>query len=112
MRFTKTQAAYALLIVCASARLMLQMAALAPYAGLDEVYHVARLTFVRAEHRNPTTSEVSVAPYLMRSIDASTADGTSALPGGRVIRNHGPLTSLAANSWTRKCWERGRPRPH
>jgi len=60
---------------------MLQMAALAPYAGLDEVYHVARLTFVRAEHRNPTTSEVSVAPYLMRSIDASTADGTSALPG-------------------------------
>ena len=46
------------------------MAALPPYAGLDEVYHVARLAFVRAEHRNPTTSESSVAPYLMRSIDA------------------------------------------
>ena len=70
MRFTKTQTAYALLIVCASARLLLQMAALPPYAGLDEVYHVARLAFVRAEHRNPTTSEASIAPYLMRSIDA------------------------------------------
>jgi hypothetical protein len=68
MRFTKTQTAYALLIVCASARLLLQMAALPPYAGLDEVYHVARLAFVRAEHRNPTTSEASIPPYLMRSI--------------------------------------------
>jgi len=46
------------------------MAALPPYAGLDEIYHVARLSFVRADHRNPTTSEASVAPYLMRSIDA------------------------------------------
>jgi hypothetical protein len=60
--------AFALLTVCAAARLFLQMAALPPYAGLDEIYHVARLAFVRAEHRNPTTSEASVAPYLMRSI--------------------------------------------
>jgi hypothetical protein len=67
-RFTKTQIAYALLIVCASARLLLQMATMPPYAGLDEVYHVARLAFVRAEHRNPTTSEPSIPPYLMRSI--------------------------------------------
>jgi hypothetical protein len=71
MRFTKTQTAYALLIVCASARLLLQMAAMPPYAGLDEVYHVARLAFVRAEHRNPTTSEASVPPYLMRSVEAA-----------------------------------------
>ncbi|MEA2414077.1 MAG: hypothetical protein QOI58_734 [Thermoanaerobaculia bacterium] len=68
MRFTKAQTAYALLIVCASARLLLQMAAMPPYAGLDEVYHVARLAFVRAEHRNPTTIEPSIPPYLMRSI--------------------------------------------
>jgi hypothetical protein len=68
MTFTKTQIAYALLLVCASARLFLQMAAMPPYAGLDEVYHVARLAFVRAEHRNPTTSEASIPPYLMRSI--------------------------------------------
>ncbi|MEA2236020.1 MAG: hypothetical protein QOC81_744, partial [Thermoanaerobaculia bacterium] len=52
--------AYALLIICAAARLLLQMAALPPYAGLDEVYHVARLAFVRAEHRNPTTTEPSI----------------------------------------------------
>ncbi len=70
MRFTKTQTAYALLLVCAAARLFLQQAAMPPYAGLDEVYHVARLAFVRAEHRNPTTTEVSIPPYLMESIAA------------------------------------------
>jgi hypothetical protein len=69
MRFTKTQIAYALLIVCAAARLFLQMAAMPPYAGLDEVYHVARLAFVRAEGRNPTTVENSIPPYLMTSIE-------------------------------------------
>ena len=68
MRFTKTQIAYALLIVCASARLLLQMAAMPPYAGLDEVYHVARLAFVRAEHRNPTTT---------RGVDSAVSDGRS-----------------------------------
>src|SRR4051794_27719933 len=71
MSFTKTQAAYALLLVCAVARLLLQMAAMPPYAGLDEVYHVARLAFVRNEHRNPTTSEISVPSYLMKSIAAA-----------------------------------------
>jgi hypothetical protein len=69
MRFTKTQTAYALLIVCASVRLLLQMAALPPYAGLDEVYHVARLAFVRAEHRNPTTTEPSIPLYLVEAIE-------------------------------------------
>lgn len=63
--------AYALLIVCAGARLLLQMVALPPYAGLDEVYHVARLAFVRTEHRNPTTTEASIPPYLMESIRAA-----------------------------------------
>jgi len=71
MRLTKTQTAYALLIICAAARLLLQMAAMPPYAGLDEVYHVARLAFVRAEHRNPTTMEPSIPPYLMKSIAAA-----------------------------------------
>jgi hypothetical protein len=78
MRLTKTHTAYALLIVCAAARLFLQMAALPPYAGLDEVYHVARLAFVRAEHRNPTTTEASVSPYLMKSI-AATPDAMPAM---------------------------------
>ncbi len=73
--------AYALLIVCAAARLLLQMAALPPYAGLDEVYHVARLAFVRAEHRNPTTTEPSIPPYLMASIAAAHEGGApTAMP--------------------------------
>jgi hypothetical protein len=69
--------AYALLIVCAAARLLLQMAALPPYAGLDEVYHIARLAFARAEHRNPTTTEPSIPPYLMASIAAAHEGGSS-----------------------------------
>ena len=81
MRLTKTQAAYALLIVCAAARLFLQMAALPPYAGLDEVYHVARLAFVRAERRNPTTTEASVPPYLMASIEAAQQRSAGVLAG-------------------------------
>ena len=45
------------------------MAAMPPYSGLDEIYHVARLAFVRAEHRNPTTSEVSIPPYVMATLE-------------------------------------------
>ena len=37
----------------------MQCAAMPPYAGLDELYHVARLSFVRAQHRNPTITELS-----------------------------------------------------
>src|SRR3989441_10836654 len=59
---------YALVMTAAAARLLLQMAALPPYAGLDEVYHVARLGFVRAEGRNPTIAEWSVPPYLFASM--------------------------------------------
>jgi len=93
MSFTKTQIAYALLIACAAARLLLQMAALPPYAGLDEVYHVARLAFVRAEHRNPTTSEASVPPYLMRSIAAGSA-GVSPAVDSLVAANAGGTPAL------------------
>ncbi len=42
----------------------MQAAAMPPYAGLDELYHVARLSFVRAEGRNPTIAEPSVPQYL------------------------------------------------
>src|SRR4051794_31496781 len=80
MRFTKTQTAYVLLLVCASARLLLQMAAMPPYAGLDEVYHVPRLAFVRAEHRNPTTSEASVPPYLIDTIEEGLQPPGSLMP--------------------------------
>lgn len=59
---------YALLTVAAAARLLMQMAALPPYAGLDEIYHVARLAFVREEGRNPRIDERSIPPYLERSV--------------------------------------------
>lgn len=97
MRFTKTQTAYALLIVCASARLVLQMAALPPYAGLDEVYHVARLAFVRAEHRNPTTSEASIPPYLMETIEEGRQPPGSSTP--QLHRSAMPSMGEAGEVW-------------
>src|SRR5437764_9440224 len=104
MRLTKTQIAYALLIVCASARLLLQMAAMPPYAGLDEVYHVARLAFVRAEHRNPTTTEVSIPPYLMRSIEAARSAGVLAgwpagVPRLRPVEDALPAMGESGERW-------------
>lgn len=105
MRLTKTQTAYALLIICAGARLLLQMAALPPYAGLDEVYHVARLAFVRAEHRNPTTTEVSVPPYLMRSIAESQrnagvlAGWPAGVPRLRPVDAAMPAMGEAGENW-------------
>jgi hypothetical protein len=59
---------YALVAIAALARLLLQVAALPPYAGLDEVWHVARLSFVHQEGRNPTIGESSVPRYLASSI--------------------------------------------
>jgi hypothetical protein len=105
MTFTKTQTAYALLLVCASARLLLQMAALPPYAGLDEVYHVARLAFVRAEHRNPTTTEPSIAPYLMRSIANGRNAGVPAgwragVPRLRPVEAAMPAMGEAGEQWS------------
>ena len=59
---------YTLVGVAALARLLLQVAALPPYAGLDEVWHVARLAFVRQEGRNPSVRENSTPRYLASSI--------------------------------------------
>ena len=66
---------YALVAVAALARLLLQVAALPPYAGLDEVWHVARLVFVLQEGRSPDIRESSVAQYL-----ASATAGDPAYP--------------------------------
>lgn len=55
---------YVLLAIAAGARLLLQMAALPPYAGLDEIYHVSRLAFVLQEGRNPSIDENSIPRYL------------------------------------------------
>jgi hypothetical protein len=59
-----------LLAIAAAARLLMQNAALPPYAGLDEAYHVARFAFVAQEGRNPRMDEKSIPPYVARSIDA------------------------------------------
>src|SRR5437016_14012116 len=59
---------YLLVAVAALARLTLHVAALPPYAGLDEVWHVARLAFVLQEGRNPDIRENSVPRYLASSI--------------------------------------------
>ncbi|MGH9458900.1 MAG: ArnT family glycosyltransferase [Thermoanaerobaculia bacterium] len=68
-RFTRrTALLFVLLAIAATARLLLQIAVMPPYAGLDEIHHVARLAFVREEGRNPTIGEPSVPRYLERSI--------------------------------------------
>src|ERR1051326_4107348 len=64
----RTRALYALLIVAAGARLLLAVAAMPPYAGLDEAWHVARVAFVAREHRQPNISEPSIPPYIGRAI--------------------------------------------
>src|SRR5262249_48306842 len=61
-----------LLAVAAAARLLLQMAALPPYAGLDEIDHLARLVFVAQEGRNPKIDENSIASYLAGSMGGDT----------------------------------------
>lgn len=58
----------ALAVIAAVSRLLLQTAVMPPYAGLDEPFHVARLAFVAAEGRNPSSSELSVPPYLAASM--------------------------------------------
>jgi hypothetical protein len=103
-------AAYALLLVCAAARLMLQMAALPPYAGLDEIYHVARLAFVRAEHRNPTTSEASMPRYLAPPEMPAMGEFGARWPAvvaehrGRAIVDR-PLTEADVTPYVRRNYE-------
>lgn len=62
------QAALALLLVAAAARFLLHVANMPPYAGMDEIFHVARLDFVAREQRNPSAAEPSIAAYLEESV--------------------------------------------
>ncbi len=59
---------WVLLTALLALRIVLQVAMLPPYAGLDEIYHVARLEFVRNEGRNPSMDEPSIPRYLEWSI--------------------------------------------
>jgi hypothetical protein len=67
MMSKQTTCAILLLIAAAGARTLTQVAAMPPYAGLDEVYHVARVSFLTNERRNPTVIEDSVPAYLHHS---------------------------------------------
>ncbi|MEA2163128.1 MAG: hypothetical protein QOK37_1255 [Thermoanaerobaculia bacterium] len=114
MSDTRYKIAYALLIVCAAARLLLQMAAMPPYAGLDEVYHVARLAFVRAEHRNPTSTEASIPPYLMASIAAAhepaSSERSASKPAAETAALHSwamPAMGEAGDRWPSIVASRG-----
>jgi len=112
---------YALLLVAAAARLVMQMAALPPYAGLDEIYHVARLAFVRAEHRNPRIDERSIPPYLERSIigdpNASAAFGVIGERWPEVVHNRPvivdrPLQPSDLKPYVRTNYQAQHPSPY
>ena len=77
----RTAALYVLLAVAAATRLWMQAAAMPPYAGLDEIYHVGRLAFVLEEGRSPSMTEASLPPYVNRSV----AGDPRALPAFGVI---------------------------
>lgn len=64
----RSRALWALLAGAAAARILLAIAAMPPYAGLDEAWHVARVSFVAREHRQPTVFERSIPPYIGESI--------------------------------------------
>lgn len=69
-RLPKRLLLYSILAVAALSRLLLQCGALPPYAGLDEVYHVARLVFVLQESRNPDIRENSMPLYLAATMSS------------------------------------------
>lgn len=75
-----------LLLLAGAARLLLQVAAMPPYAGLDEVFHVGRVSFVRSEGRDPRADEDSMPAYLQRSLavrDGALPDFVRAAPTWR-----------------------------
>lgn len=62
---------YALVLLAAAARLALQILAMPAYAGMDEIFHVARFSFVFEEGHNPGVNEPSIAPRYIASIDGN-----------------------------------------
>lgn len=102
--------AYLLLIAAAATRLLIQAAAMPPYAGLDELYHVARLAFVAEEHRNPTASEASVPPDLEATLERK----WDAVPSFALLQAdwHGPIVrdrAIAPGPYVRANYEAQQP---
>lgn len=85
--------AFTLLTVASVARLLLQMAVMPPYAGLDELFHVARLAFRCNEDRDPDPREKSFTPYLASTLWES-PEGV--LPNRRTVM---PSFALAGARW-------------
>jgi hypothetical protein len=83
---SRALALFVLLTVAAGARILLQIAAMPPYAGLDEIYHVAYASFLAEEHRPPRMGEASIPAYLASSI----AGDPAALPAFGVIGDNWP----------------------
>src|SRR5712692_5916497 len=116
---SKRLALYALLAVAALARLTLQCAALPPYAGLDEVHHVARLAFVLQEGRNPDIRENSVSRYLASSLAGDPAylpdfgdigSGWPRVIAAREVLVDRPLTANELRPYVRTNIEAQQPR--
>ncbi|HTR01859.1 MAG TPA: hypothetical protein VMN82_01590 [Thermoanaerobaculia bacterium] len=79
------------LAAAAAARLLLQVLAMPPYAGLDEGFHVARVSFVAVSGHQPAASELSVAGYFSRSFNGL----PGAVPAFGTLREKWP-EALAA----------------
>lgn len=74
----RTEMKWAFVIgLAALARLVAFTFAMPPYAGLDEIYHAARISFVMNEGRNPSASELSVSKAFHKSMEES---GPAVLP--------------------------------
>ena len=82
--------------MAAAARLLLQVLAMPPYAGLDEGFHVARVSFVAATGHQPSADEPSVARYFFRSFNAL----GDAPPSFEMARGKWPaLVALRPQGW-------------
>ncbi len=113
-------------VVClglaAAARLLLQVLAMPPYAGLDEAYHVARVAYVGEEGRQPVAHQLSVPLYLEKSIagepDAPPAFGTigGGWPAHIAARPEGwkdvPLDRATRREYVKANYEVQQPSPY
>lgn len=96
------------LAVAALARLLLQVLAMPPYAGLDEAYHVARVAFVASTGAQPSAGEPSIPRYLAASM-AAAGDGPPAF--GVVAERWPELVAARPEGFRDVAIDRARPDP-
>ncbi|MHB0972083.1 MAG: hypothetical protein ACYC60_20235, partial [Thermoanaerobaculia bacterium] len=65
MRLSVRHVVMLLLLILAIGRVALQLSVMPAYAGLDELFHVARIAFQAREHRSPSISELSISRDLL-----------------------------------------------